>query len=595
MTSETTTPPIEEAWPAPDAAVEATELPAPPTVSASPRRRHRVVHALVARPTFGGLAGATALWWLSLSPTLLARTWASQAVVSAVCAAAGYAIGILVGLIVHVVLARLHRQPHGFVRRMAWRVLAVVIAAVVILGLVVWPVWQNDQRDLLQMAHVSPLAVVPMLVATLVLLALLMAIGRLLGHLVLWIDRVLNRHIPRPVAIAVTAVIVVVVGFVVTNNVVAHRFTSWANDKFGTFDTTTPPGVTQPTSSLVSGSPASLVPWNTLGYEGRSFVATATSESDLQSFAGPDTTVKEPIRVYAGLKSAPTPKARADLAVRELERTGAFDRAVLCVVTVTGTGWVDPDAATALEYLHHGDTAIVAIQYSYLPSWISFLVDAGNAQDAGAALNDAVFQRWSQLPADSRPKLIVFGESLGSFGAEAAFRGPDADASVANIVSRSDGALFAGPTDSNPIWSQIEDDRAPSSPSWKPVFHDGSTVVVANSPNDLAGAGPTWKAPRVLYLHHPSDPVGVWNWETMVLPPEWTDDPKGDDVPQRAQWVPLVTWVQEVADLVAGFSAPAGHGHNYSQEFVSAWAAVVPPAGWTDADTSRLAQHLANG
>ena len=133
----------------------------------------------------------------------------------------------------------------------------------------------------------------------------------------------------------------------------------------------------------------------------------------LKSFAGPTADVKEPIRVYTGLRSAPTPDARAALAVQELERTGAFDREVLAVVTVTGTGWVDPDAARSLEYEHAGNTAIVAQQYSYLPSWISFLVDADKAAATGEALNNAVYQRWSQLPADHRPKLIVFGLSLG--------------------------------------------------------------------------------------------------------------------------------------------------------------------------------------
>ena len=70
--------------------------------------------------------------------------------------------------------------------------------------------------------------------------------------------------------------------------------------------------------------------------------------------------MKEPIRVYAGLRSAPDARTpRPHLAVEELERTGAFDREVLAVVTVTGTGWVDPDAAQSLEYEHNGNTAIV--------------------------------------------------------------------------------------------------------------------------------------------------------------------------------------------------------------------------------------------
>ena len=37
-------------------------------------------------------------------------------------------------------------------------------------------------------------------------------------------------------------------------------------------------------------------------------------------------------------------------------------------------------------------------------------------------LFDAVYERWVRLPSDRRPELYVFGESLGSFGGETAFR-----------------------------------------------------------------------------------------------------------------------------------------------------------------------------
>ena len=59
----------------------------------------------------------------------------------------------------------------------------------------------------------------------------------------------------------------------------------------------------------------------------------------------------------------------------ELERTGAFDRKVLVIVPTTGTGWINPVAARSLEMMYNGDTAMVGSQYSYLPSWISFLGD----------------------------------------------------------------------------------------------------------------------------------------------------------------------------------------------------------------------------
>jgi hypothetical protein len=178
--------------------------------------------------------------------------------------------------------------------------------------------------------------------------------------------------------------------------------------------------VVAPATPTASGSPASLVPWVTLGEYGRSFVAGATTPAELRAFHGPDGEV--------------------------LERTGAFDREILGVVTTTGTGWVDPNAASSLEYLHGGDTALVGLQYSYLPSWISFLVDRDEAAEAGVALYRHVHRRWSQLPAEGRAKL----------------------------VAGSDGALFTGPTASNPIWSQLTDDRQPGSPVWRPVYGGGT-------------------------------------------------------------------------------------------------------------------------
>jgi uncharacterized membrane protein len=111
------------------------------------------------------------------------------------------------------------------------------------------------------------------------------------------------------------------------------------------------------------------------------------------------------------------------LAVKDLERTGAFDRKYLLVVTTTGSGWVDPALVDTFEYLSGGDSATVAMQYPYLPSWISYLVDQSKAREAGRALFDAVYGAWSQLLPDQRPKLLVAGESLGSFGGETAFSG----------------------------------------------------------------------------------------------------------------------------------------------------------------------------
>ncbi|PQM44711.1 hypothetical protein C1Y40_05128 [Mycobacterium talmoniae] len=128
---------------------------------------------------------------------------------------------------------------------------------------------------------------------------------------------------------------------------------------------------------------------------------------------------KEPIRVYAGLHSAATDADRMELLVNELDRTGAFHRKLLVLVPTTGTGWINPVAARSLEMLYNGDTATVGVQYSYLPSWISFLADQQKSLESGRSLIDTIHDRWQQLPAGQRPKLVLYGESWGRWPARA--------------------------------------------------------------------------------------------------------------------------------------------------------------------------------
>ena len=220
----------------------------------------------------------------------------------------------------------------------------------------------------------------------------------------------------------------------------------------------------------------------------------------------------EPIRVYAGLESAPSIGAQAALVVRELDRTGAFDRKVLVVATTTGTGWVNPAMIDPLEYMYGGDTAIAAIQYSFLPSWISFIADKEPAKEAGRDLFDAVYARWHQLPAGHRPKLVVFGESLGSFGGEAAFSGTE------DIRDRTSGVLWVGPTNSNTLWSRFTAERDPGSPEWRPVYQGGATVRFITAPQELTQRSPAWTEPRVVYLQNTSDPIIWWSWELAFTP-----------------------------------------------------------------------------
>jgi uncharacterized membrane protein len=294
-----------------------------------------------------------------------------------------------------------------------------------------------------------------------------------------------------------------------------------------------------------------------------------------------------PVRVYVGLKSAPTLAARAQLAVAELVRTGAFQRKVLVVFATTGSGWVNENLAKPLEYMYGGDSALVALQYSYLPSWISFLT-GGEAADAGQALFDAVYTHWATLPAATRPRLFVSGESLGSFATEEAFGGK-----LPAMAASSNGGLLIGPTQSNSMWRAVTDGRDAGSPVWRPVYQDGSTVRFAQAPTDLAAPNGPWGPARVAYLENGSDPVTWWTEDLIWGRPQWLNRPRAADVSDDMNWYPFVTFWQVTCDLAAADSVPDGHGHRFGTAPAAAWAAVAQPPGWTASDTARLENLLA--
>jgi uncharacterized membrane protein len=381
-------------------------------------------------------------------------------------------------------------------------------------------------------------------------------------------------------AVLLTAALVVTI----LNGTLFRGFVALSNQAASVANTGTSEGTAKPTSPTRSGSPDSLVPWGTLGREGRNFTGRAPSARSIAAFTGRP--ALEPIRAYAGLDSATSLTGQVELAVRELDRTRAWDRSVLAVFTSTGTGWVDERVAASLEYLHGGDTAEVALQYSYLPSWISFLLDRSKAASAGDALITAVRERWSRLPSGHRPRLLVFGESLGSYGTESAFDDID------DLVAGTDGALLVGPVAANPLWSTAVAGRDLGSPVWLPVWQQGHTVRSADVPGDLRRPAGAWRQPRVVYLQNSSDPVVWWTPRLLLDRPAWLDGERGPDVPPQMHWYPIVTFWQVTIDLIFANTVPDGHGHRYGVDVVDAWAAVATPPGWSQADTQRLRSLL---
>jgi uncharacterized membrane protein len=443
-----------------------------------------------------------------------------------------------------------------------------------------WSEWQQDLRTLMDMPPLpvaAPLVVVS--VAPVVAAALVLA-GRVLRRVVTAARAWLVARLARPAVVAIEAVVVLALAMLVLSGAAIDLLTAPVGAVYAQIDRGTAAGVSEPSSSLRSGGPGSAVDWDGLGLEGRSFVAGGPHPEELRQFA--DEGAQEPIRVYAGLRSADDLAAEARLVVEELDRTGAWDRQVVAVYTSTGTGLVDPDVVDGLELLWGGDTAIASMQYSYLPSWLAFLGDRESAADAGRVLIDAVRSRWEELPPQDRPELVVVGESLGSYGTESAFR--DAE----QLAGRVDAAYFIGPPFMSPIWQELVEERDPDSPVWLPEVGAGEQVRFANGREQLVAPFPEWADRRILYLDHGSDPVTWWSPGLAWSRPEWLEGERAPDVSDAIVWLPVVTFLQTAVDLANAQSVPVGHGHRYGATIADGWAALLPPPGWTQEDTERL-------
>ena len=546
--------------------------------SAEPGKPRRLLYV-----TLPGCWGALIVGCLSFTPSLLPRGGIVQGLVWGITAAIGYGLGVLAAWIWRAFADREPRRP----RRRSWTALFITAAVLIVVSFGVGQYWQYEIRKLMGVTDYSiPLVIASPFVAAAVF-CLLLLIGRGLRGLYRWAATLLDRWIGRRAAHAVGWILVAGLAYLVVSGLLLQGFVNVMNSAYSLRDTMTAEGIHQPTTSLRSGGPGSVIPWDTLGWQGRNFVGKGPSVSDVEKFTGQP--AMEPIRIYSGLASAPDAPARAALAVKDLERAGGFGRKDLLVVTTTGSGWVDPALVDTFEYLSGGNCATVALQYSYLPSWLSYLVDQSKAREAGRELFDAVYGAWSQLPADQRPKLYVAGESLGSFGGEAAFSG---EYSMANLTN---GVLFAGPPNFNTLFREFSDHRDPGSPEVQPVYQDGRIVRFANDASrEIPPAGQPWDGTRVLYLMHPSDPIVWWSPNLIFSKPDWLSEPPGADVLKGMFWMPFVTFWQVTADLPFATGVPGGHGHTYTSEYVDGFNAVMQPAGITSEDLASLRKIIAD-
>lgn len=514
--------------------------------------------------SFIGLVFAVLFFSASVTPSLLPRNFFFQGLLSGFALATGYGVGV--GFL-NLYQFLEFPKPSKNLERTSKIITSIVVAVVFVVYLRQMTFWQNSIRELMEMppletAHPYTTAVIAVFSA-----CCLIAVVRWLGWMCRYASRQLNRFLPRRVATTLGVTMIGLLAIFIANGVIARGLMSAADSFFAKADALIDEGVAQPEIAIASGSSGSSIAWDTIGRRGKNFIVEGPQESDLTEFWG--RACLQPVRVYVGLRSRDSLEARAKLALKELIRVDGFKRSTLIVGTPTGTGWLDPAAVDSVEYLLEGDTAIVSMQYSYLPSWLTIIVDPTRSIVASQVLFDEIYDYWLTLPADDRPKLYLFGLSLGAFGSEVS----------ADLYKVFDdpiqGAVWSGPPFPSTQWQELTRERNEGSPAWLPRFRNGSMVRFTSQENTLESGKP-WGGMRNVYVQYASDPMVFFSPDLAFQKPAWLEGQRGPDVSPHLKWYPVVTFLQIAFDLPMATSVPNGYGHNYSpSSYIDAWIAVT--------------------
>jgi uncharacterized membrane protein len=234
------------------------------------------------------------------------------------------------------------------------------------------------------------------------------------------------------------------------------------------------------------------------------------------------------------------------------------------LVSPTGTGYVNYCATAAVQYLTRGDCAIVTLQYSKRPSPLS-LGKIKGAREQNRLLWLRIVQRLHDLPAERRPRVVLFGESLGAHTSQDVFihwgtLGPQA--------LGVDRALWIG-TPYASRWMQEV-----TGPDRSDV--DADLVAVVNDFRQIE-AMPADRRSRLRYvlLSHDNDAVTKFGADLLASRPGWLngDRPAVEEVPGASprgihpsmRWRPVTTFVQLLVDMknaqIPGAYKPWAHDY----------------------------------
>ena len=312
---------------------------------------------------------------------------------------------------------------------------------------------------------------------------------------------------------------------------------------------------TAPTSEFVSGGPRSVVPLETIGREGRRFVNMALTIDEIEAVMGG--AAKPPIRVFVGLESAHHQRAGRPRHARARSARGV--RAHAHRVRVPDRNRLPQlrDRRVAGVPDPGRPSRCVAMQYSLRPSPLS-LNRVGIGIDQNTAFLHALKWRLAAIPEDKRPRLLIFGESLGAQTSEDIFAEEGTEGLHRSGIDR---GLFLG-TPAATKWRQ----RWLSHPAgWIPTGRSSRST-----PTRTTWRSPTTSAPRAVLPAHP-----LQRPDAEVLVPAGgagtrVDGTAGDPrtgCPRETPWRPYTTFLITFIDVKNAMHVIPGQfvaeGHDY--------------------------------
>lgn len=311
-----------------------------------------------------------------------------------------------------------------------------------------------------------------------------------------------------------------------------------------------------PESSLVSGGGKSGIDWNSLSREGRRFVNMVLTPDEITAVTG--LPAIDPIRAFVGLDSGPTVDSRVAMAMDDLERLGAFERSIICVTSPTGSGYINYVLAETLEFATGGDCVTVGMQYSVRPSFLS-LDRVALGREQNRALLTAIYGRLIGIPKSKRPKVVLFGESLGAHTLQDAFMH---EGTAGFKRSKISGALFVG-TPAESKWA----DQWRLNPEVRDPQHE--VIEVANIQEYEALDMKARDQIKYVLLSHHDDPITKFEPQLIVQEPGWMQHgiERSPAIPPVTKWYPFTSFVSTAVDMKNAMDVKPGRfegwGHDY--------------------------------